>query len=212
MNKPYILKETVRGIQQLNIEDELLQSREIFITDEINNETANELLKQLIYLEREDNTKEITLYINSPGGEVTSGFAVYDYMKLMRSPIKTVCIGTAASMASILFLAGSKREMFEHTKIMIHDPSCSANISGMKPLEVKKILDKLMQTREITAKIIADRTGKYLDEVLEKTKEDSFFTAEEALKFGLATRIIDNLYPCEATDFFGIGEDGPFDV
>lgn len=194
MNRePYILKETVRGIQSIAIEDELMGSRQIFLTEEVNANTSNSLLKQLMYLEQSAPGEEITLYINSPGGEVVSGLAVYDYIRLMQSPLRTVCTGTAASMGSILFLAGAKREMLSHTKIMIHDPSCSASIAGVKPLEVQKKVDALMMTRKILCEIIAERTGRSLKEIYKKTKDDTYFTAEEAIEFGIATEIINHL-------------------
>ena len=188
-----IIKETVRGIDIVDLEDELLQSREIFLTGGVDANTTNELIKQLMYLEREDDEAEITLYINSPGGEVTSGLAVYDYMTLMKVPIRTVSIGTAASMGALLFLAGDKRQMLPHTRIMIHDPSYSnADMSGKKPHEIQHELDKLNETRQIIAQIISEKTGKTLEEVYEVTANDTYYNAEEALKFGLATEIIDS--------------------
>ncbi|MDD5832122.1 MAG: ATP-dependent Clp protease proteolytic subunit [Clostridiales bacterium] len=188
-----IIKETVRGIDIVDLEDELLQSREIFLTGGVDANTTNELIKQLMYLEREDDEAEITLYINSPGGEVTSGLAVYDYMTLMKAPIRTVSIGTAASMGALLFLAGDKRQMLPHTRIMIHDPSYSnADMSGKKPHEIQHELDKLNETRQIIAQIISEKTGKTLEEVYEVTANDTYYNAEEALKFGLATEIIDS--------------------
>lgn len=188
-----IIKETVRGIDIVDLEDELLQSREIFLTRGVDANTTNELIKQLMYLEREDDEAEITLYINSPGGEVTSGLAVYDYMTLMKAPIRTVSIGTAASMGALLFLAGDKRQMLPHTRIMIHDPSYSnADMSGKKPHEIQHELDKLNETRQIIAQIISEKTGKTLEEVYEVTANDTYYNAEEALKFGLATEIIDS--------------------
>ena len=188
-----IIKETVRGIDIVDLEDELLQSREIFLTGGVDTNTTNELIKQLMYLEREDDEAEITLYINSPGGEVTSGLAVYDYMTLMKAPIRTVSIGTAASMGALLFLAGDKRQMLPHTRIMIHDPSYSnADMSGKKPHEIQHELDKLNETRQIIAQIISEKTGKTLEEVYEVTANDTYYNAEEALKFGLATEIIDS--------------------
>ena len=177
----------------MDLEDELLQSREIFLTGGVDANTTNELIKQLMYLEREDDEAEITLYINSPGGEVTSGLAVYDYMTLMKAPIRTVSIGTAASMGALLFLAGDKRQMLPHTRIMIHDPSYSnADMSGKKPHEIQHELDKLNETRQIIAQIISEKTGKTLEEVYEVTANDTYYNAEEALKFGLATEIIDS--------------------
>ena len=106
-----ILKETVRGFDCIRLEDEFLSGREIFFTEEVNETSSNELIKQLIYLERQDSEGEITIYINSPGGEVISGLAVYDIISMMKAPVKTVCIGTAASMGAILFLSGKKRQM-----------------------------------------------------------------------------------------------------
>lgn len=185
-----ILKETSQGYSTIPIEDELLGNREIFLVDEVNDTTSNELIKQLMYLEREAPGKEITLYINSPGGIVQSGLAVYDYIMLMKSPVKTVCIGDAASMGAILFLAGEKREMLPHTRIMIHDPSyASFNVGGKKPHEIQREVDKLNKVREITAGIIAERTGKPLGEVYKATAEDSFYSAKEAIEFGLATGV-----------------------
>lgn len=186
-----ILKETVRGIDCIRIEDELLSGREMFLTKEVNAETSNELIKQLMYLERTDSGREITLYINSPGGDVMSGIAVYDYIRLMKSPVKTVCIGTAASMGAILFLAGETRQMLPHTRVMIHDPSYGRNdIGGRKPHEIQRELDSLNRTRTVLAEIIAERTGKDIEEIYRLTADDSYFYAEEAVEFGLATEIM----------------------
>lgn len=191
MTMANILKETARGIQPVSIEDELLSNREIFLTEQVDSATTNELLKQLMYLERQDNSKEVTIYINSPGGEVISGLAVYDYISMMKSPVRTVCTGTAASMGAILFLAGKKREMLPHTMLMIHDPSYSHNdIGGRKPHEIQHELDKLNETREALAKIISEKTGKGLDKIYKVTASDTYYSAEEAIRFGLATGIM----------------------
>lgn len=185
-----ILKESVRGIELIPIEDELLDRREIFLVESVNAETMNTLFKQLMYLEKSDNTQEITLYINSPGGNVISGLAVYDYIRLMKSPLKTVCVGDASSMGAILFLAGDKREMLEHTRIMIHDPSYSNfDMSGKKPHEIQQEVDSLKKCRETLAKIISEKTGKTLKEIYKITANDTFFDSDEAVKFGLATGI-----------------------
>ncbi|MGP1613356.1 MAG: ClpP family protease [Catonella sp.] len=189
---PNILEETSRGIQAIGIEDSLLKTREIFLTTEVDSDSSADLLKQLIYLERVDEEKPITLYISSPGGEVTSGLAVYDYIRMMKSKVITVCIGTAASMGAILFLAGDERKMLPHTKIMIHDPSYgNASMGGMKPLEIRDRLDGLMQSRKLLAEIIAERSGMNLKKVYEKTRRDSFLNAKEAIKIGIATEILE---------------------
>lgn len=190
----HILKETSRGIDQVMIEDEMLESREIFLTTDVTGESCSELIKQLMYLERKSSTAPITLYINSPGGDVNSGLAVYDCMALMKAPIKTVCIGTAASMGSILFLAGTEREMLPHSKIMIHDPSfASLNIGGKKPHEIQQQVDSLNKAKTALSKIIAERTGKPLKEIQKITQSDSYYTAEEAIRFGLATAICERI-------------------
>ncbi|MCM1060543.1 MAG: ATP-dependent Clp protease proteolytic subunit [Eubacterium sp.] len=183
------IKESVRGIDLVPIEDVLLEKSKIFLTSEINAESADNLIKQLMYLDRK-NSSEITLYINSPGGEVMSGLAVYDYIKIMKSPVKTVCIGDAASMAAIIFLAGAKREMLPHSRILIHDPAYGhLDVSGKKPHEIQRGVDSLNKVRETLAEIIAEKTGKSLDEIYEITAEDHYFTANEAIEFGLATGI-----------------------
>ena len=186
-----ILFETVRGIQPVRIEDQLLKNREIFLVDSVTSETSTELIKQLMFLESQDHTREITLYINSPGGEVISGLAVYDYLTMMNSPIRTVCIGSASSMGAILFLAGEKRQMLPHSEIMIHDPSYHhGDMGGQKPHEIQHRLDSLNETREMLAWIIAERTGKSVEEIYKVTAEDSYYKAKAAVEFGLATDII----------------------
>lgn len=187
----HVIYESVRGFDQIDIEDELMKSREIFFVGSVNSDTCNEMIKQLMYLEKQDDTREITIYINSPGGCVSDGLAVYDMVRLLNSPVRTVCIGMAASMGAILFLAGDKRQMLEHSEIMIHDPSYNqADIGGQKPHEIQHRLDSLNETREMLARIIADRTGKSLDEIYKVTAEDSYYKAKSAVEFGLATEII----------------------
>lgn len=191
LNHAHALVETVKGTAPFNIEDLMMEDRKLWLTCPINPVTMNELLKQLMYLEQKDPEKEITLFINSSGGEVYSGLTVYDYMRMMRSPIRTVCAGTAASMASILFLAGDKREMFPHSQLMIHDPSYhSADFSGMKPDEIELFLDSLKEMRRTLADIISERSGLSMEEVLSKTRCDTYLTAEEAIKLGLATGVV----------------------
>lgn len=186
-----LIRETVNGMSVLSAEDVLFNNREIFLTKSVDVDTSTELIKQLMVLEKLDPKKEITFYINSPGGEVISGLAVYDYIQLMKAPVRTVCIGTAASMGAILFLAGDKREMLSHTRLMIHDPAYGGgDMAGKKSHELQQYVDKLRQMQEITAKIIAEKTGRTLEDVYEKTKEDSYFNTSEAMEYGLATGIV----------------------
>ncbi len=187
------LKETSRGLERYTAADELLMHRKIFFTEEVTPESSNELIQYLLCLEQQDDKEPVTVYINSPGGEVVSGLAAYDTMRSLTCPINTVCIGTAASMGSILFLAGEKREMLPHTKIMIHDPLIAGISGSRKALELEKEAKQLLETREILGKIIAERSGRKIKEVYTKTKEDCFLTAKEALDFGIATEIVEHL-------------------
>ena len=190
-NRAKALVETVKGTSPFALEDLMMNSRQLWLTCPINADSMNELLKQLMYLEQQKPGEEITLYINSLGGEVLSGLTVYDYMRMMQSPVRTVCTGTAASMASILFLAGEKREMFPHSQLMIHDPSySSADFSGMKPDEIELYLNSLKETRKTLVEIISERSKLSDEEVLNKTRCDTYLNAEEALRLGLATQII----------------------
>ncbi len=187
-----IILESARGIQPVAVEDELLRSRTIFLNGEVDGESCGEVIRQLMYLEREDSSAEITFCINSPGGSVQDGLALYDMMLLLKSPVRTVCTGICASMGAILFLAGRKREMMKHGKIMIHDPAFGGrhDMGGKKPHEIQTELDDLNRCREALAEIIAERTGKSLEEVYKVTADDTYYSAEEAVDFGLATGII----------------------
>jgi len=188
-----ILKESSRGIDSYSPESRLLQDRMLFFTEEVNPDSSNRLIEYLLFLDKDDPGKEITLCINSPGGEVVSGLAAYDTMQMLKSPIRTVCIGTAASMASILFLGGTRREMLPHTKLMIHDPLISGLAEPKMALQLRKQADRLMETREIIARIISERSGLTVEKVYEMTSEDCFLKAEKAVELGLATGIVTEL-------------------
>lgn len=190
---PCVILESARGYETLHLKDKLLSdSREIFLTEEVNAGSCDSLITQLMYLSRAEPEKEITFYINSPGGSVTDGLAVYDVIRLIDAPVKTICMGTCASMGAILFLAGDKREMMEHGRIMVHNPAFGGNhdIGGKKPHQIQSELDDLNRCRESLARIISERTGKSLEEVYQVTANDTYFSAQEAIAFGLATNII----------------------
>lgn len=189
---PNIIRETSEGLNQIPIQDILFQRREVECIGEITEDSVAALILQLRYLHREAPEQEITMYINSPGGEVSSGLALYDVMKAIQCPIRTVCVGTAASMAAILFLSGDKRDMLAHSKVMIHDPLIPGGIGG-SALKVDAVARNLMQTRQTIADIISRHTGKSLEDVLSKTASDSYFDAEQAVEWGLADRIIHEL-------------------
>lgn len=192
MYLPGVLRETSEGLNRIEIQDILFQRREIQCTGSITIESASVLSLQLRYLQQEAPGQEITLFINSPGGEVDSGLAIYDTMRAIGCPIRTVCTGTAASMAAILFLSGDQRDMLPHSKVMIHDPLIPGGVGG-SALTVDAVARNLMRARQTIADIIARHTGKTLEEVLTKTASDSYFDAQEAIDWGLADRIIHQL-------------------
>ncbi len=189
------LIESVRGIEVVPINDVFLKDRKLFFDGAVDRESCNQLIKQLLYCEAEDNTKPVTLFINTPGGTVTDGLAIFDTIKLMKSPVTAVVTGIAASMGSIILLACDKerRLMLSHAKIMIHDASWGErNMGGMKPHEIRQELEQLEQTNERLVSIIAEGTGRTVEEVAKVTKNDSYFDANEAIEFGLASAIVDD--------------------
>ena len=191
MRDPLIITETCMGNQYYSVEDYMFNQRELFLDEGVNAESMASMIRQFRYLDQVDPGKEITIYITSPGGEVTSGLAFYDVIRMSKSKVRTICCGTAASMGAILFLSGDERLVTRHSKIMIHDPSVTMGNAPSKALEVKETLESIMKTREDLARIIAERTGKTLKTVYAKTKGDAYFSADEAVKFGLATGILE---------------------
>ena len=193
-NNPRILRNTVRGTEFIELNEHFLAERKIFLLGEVTPEAATGLIKQVMYLQSLDRTGEVTLYIDSGGGNVISGLSLYDVLKSLSVPLKTVCIGNAASMAGILFLAGDKRVMLPHSRLMLHDPSYShSNIDGLKAHEIKEMVTDLDKVGEELVKIISDVTGHSIEEIREVTRKDSFYSAEEALSFNLATEITNNI-------------------
>ena len=189
---PSILRDTSEGIVRIPILDEMFQRREIECVGEITQESVYSLILQLRYLQHTDPKKEITLYINSPGGEVTSGLALYDVLRAIKCPVRTVCVGLAASMAALLFAVGHQRDMLPHARVMIHDPLISGGVGG-SALQLDNLARDIMRVRQTTASIIAEHAGRTVEEVLSKTAADSFFSAQEAVDWGLADRIIHEL-------------------
>lgn len=189
---PSLIRETSEGFSRCAIQDEMFQRREIECVGEITEESVYSLILQLRYLASESPDAAVTMFINSPGGSVASGLALYDVMQAVRCPVRTVCTGIAASMAALLFVSGSSRDMLPHARVMIHDPLIPGGIGGTA-LKIDALAKDLMQARKTTATIIAAHTGKSLDEVYAKTATDSYFNAEEAVAWGLADRIIHEL-------------------
>lgn len=188
---PSVITETCNGRNTTNIIDEMFLDREINCVGKIDEDSVNSLCLQLRYLAKQDPEAEITMFINSGGGEVTSGLALLDTMAAIPCPIRTVCTGMAASMASLLFMAGNQRDLLPHSKVMIHDPLVSGGIEG-SALSVKARSENLMRTREIVAEVISKHTGHTMEEVYEATSYDHYFEAQEAIDWGLADRIIES--------------------
>lgn len=189
MNIPAILERTSEGIQRCEIQDVMLQRREIDCVGKIDRESVNAIILQLRYLQSLDDAREITIYINSPGGSIDDGLALIDVMAALRCLIRTVCVGLAASMGALLFASGDKRDILPHGRVMIHDPLIAGGVGG-SALKLDAVARNLMKARETTAQILSERTGHTLEEVYEKTANDTYFDAQEALEWGLADRII----------------------
>lgn len=190
--QPQIIRETAEGLNRLDIRDEMLGKRELELMTSVNADSCAVVIRGLLYLQREDPAAPITLYINSPGGEVQSGLALYDAMQAVSCPIHTVCLGMAASMGALLFIAGDEREILPHSRIMIHDPLIGSGVGGTA-LSVKARADDLMRIRDIIASVIARHSGMPIERVFELTASDTYFEAKEAVEAGLADRVITKL-------------------
>ena len=189
------LLDSVRGPMPISIDDIFLKERKVFLIGQVNDESVNNLIKELLYLEVEDDRRPITLFINSPGGEVLSGLSAYDTIRMLKSPIIGVAMGLVASMGSVIYLGcePENRLMLPNSKIMIHDCSWSRHeMGGKKPGEIQEELNQLKDMNERLISIIAERTGKSVDEIAEVTCVDSYYTSDEAISFGLASRIVDS--------------------
>ena len=186
---PYVIEQTPRGERSYNIYSRLLNDRIIFLGEEINSVTANLVVAQLLHLESQDAEKDISLYINSPGGEVYSGLAILDTMNFIKPQVSTICVGMAASMAAVLLAAGAKGKRFclPHSKVMIHQPSGGAQ--GQQT-EIEIAAEEIKKTRRQLNQILADASGKPFETVQADTERDHYLTADEALEYGLIDRIV----------------------
>ena len=189
---PTIIRETSEGTARIPIADMMFQRREVWLTGEITSEVADAVISQILHLDAEDPDAEITMYIDSPGGSVTAGLSIYDVMQAVSADIHTVCVGTAASMAAVLFAAGDRREILRHGEVMIHDPLVSGGISG-SALTVQDKSDRLMAKRKVLSGILAEHTGKSVKQIYKVTAKDTYFGAEEAVAFGLADAVIEKM-------------------
>lgn len=189
---PQIMQETALGLERFDIRDEMLAFRELELCGPVDAESVADIIRGMRHLQRLDPAKPVTLFINSHGGEVQSGLALYDVMSAISCPVRTVCLGLAASMAALLFIAGDTRDMLPHSRVMIHDPLIGGGVGG-SALSVKARADDLMRIRDITAQVIADHTGMMLERVFELTARDTYFEAEEAVAAHLADNVIKRL-------------------
>ena len=176
--------------QWIDIYNRLYQERIIFLSEEVDDEIANQIVALLLYLDSDDNTKPIYLYINSPGGSVTAGMAIYDTMQHIKSEVITICVGMAASMGSFLLAAGSKgkRLSLPHSRIMIHQPMGGTRGQATDiDIEAKEIL----RVRQLLNEILAERTGRSIDQIQKDTDRDYFMSAQEAKEYGLIDQVIE---------------------
>lgn len=187
---PMVVEQTNRGERSYDIYSRLLNDRIIFLCDEINDATASLVVAQLLYLEAQDPDKDISLYINSPGGSVTAGMAIYDTMNFIKCDVSTICIGMAASMGAFLLSSGAKGKRFAlpNSDIMIHQPL----VGGMQgqATDIKIHADHLLKTKETLNKILAQNTGKPLDVIMNDTERDNFMSADAAMEYGLIDKVI----------------------
>ncbi|MBQ5390624.1 MAG: ATP-dependent Clp endopeptidase proteolytic subunit ClpP [Clostridia bacterium] len=187
---PVVVEQTSRGERSYDIYSRLLNDRIIFLADEVNDVTANLVVAQLLFLESVDPDKDISLYINSPGGSITAGMAIYDTMNYIKCDVSTICIGMAASMGAFLLSAGTKgkRYALPNSEVMIHQPL--GGFQGQAS-DIKIHADHIIRVRERLNKILAQNTGKSLDVIERDTERDNIMTASEALEYGLIDRVIE---------------------
>ena len=185
---PMVIEQTSKGERSYDIFSRLLNDRIIFLSDEVNDTTASLVVAQLLFLEAQDPDKDICFYINSPGGSVTAGMAIYDTMNYVKCDVSTICIGMAASMGAFLLSAGTKgkRIALPNSEIMIHQP-----LGGAKgqATDIKIQADLILRTRDNLNRILAENTGKSIEEIARDTERDNFMTAQQALEYGLIDKI-----------------------
>ncbi len=186
---PYVVEQTNRGERSYDIFSRLLNDRIIVLSDEVNDATASIVVAQLLYLEGQDPEKDISLYINSPGGSVTAGMAIYDTMQYIKCDVSTICMGMAASMGAFLLSSGAKGKRFAlpNSEIMIHQPLGGARGQAT---EIKIVADHILKTRERLNRILAENTGRDIEEIARDTERDNYLTAQEAMEYGLVDKVI----------------------
>lgn len=189
---PYVVEQTGRGERSYDIYSRLLADRIIFLGEEVSDTSAGLVVAQMLFLEAQDPEKDIKLYINSPGGSIPSGLAIYDTMQYIKCDVSTICLGMAASMGSFLLAGGTKgkRYALPNAEIMIHQPAIGGGVKG-QATDIQIVSDHLQQTRRRVNRILAGQTGRTEEEINVATERDNYMSAEEALDFGLIDRIIE---------------------
>ncbi len=188
---PYVVKQTGRGERTYDIYSMLLEDRIIMLSEDVNDASASSIVSQMLYLESQDPEKDIYLYINSPGGSVTAGMAIYDTMQYIKCDVSTICMGLAASMGAFLLSSGTKgkRLALPNSEIMIHQPLISGGLSG-QCTDIKIRADHMVRTRENLNRILAQNTGKPIETIRLDTERDNFMSAAEAAEYGLVDKVI----------------------
>ncbi len=190
---PYVIEQTGQGERSYDIYSRLLKDRIIFLSEDVNDTTASIIVAQLLFLESEDPDKDIMFYINSPGGSITAGMAIYDTMQYIKCDVSTICVGMAASMGAFLLCSGTKgkRLALPNSEIMIHQPLISGGGLSGQTTDIKIYTDHLVKTKQKMNEILAQRTGQTYEKVCADTERDNFMSAEEALSYGLIDKVIE---------------------
>ena len=188
---PYVIEQTSRGERSYDIYSRLLKDRIIFLGEEVNDVSASIIVAQLLFLESEDPKKDINLYINSPGGSVSAGMAIYDTMNYIKCDVSTICIGMAASMGAFLLAGGAKGKRFAlpNSTIMIHQPSGGAQGQAT---EIQIVADQIAKTKQKLNRILAENTGQPIEVVEVDTDRDNYMSAEEAMKYGIIDKVFEH--------------------
>lgn len=190
---PYVIEQTSKGERSYDIFSRLLKDRIIFLGEDVNPTTSSLVVAQLLFLESEDPDRDISLYINSPGGSITDGLAIVDTMNYIKCNVSTICVGMAASMGAVLLACGEKGKRFAmpNSEILIHQPLIGGGGIAGQTTEIKIHADHMVKTREKLNKLLSERTGQSLEVINHDTERDNYMTAEEALKYGLIDGIIE---------------------
>lgn len=190
---PYVIEQTSRGERSYDIFSRLLSERIIFLGEEVSDVSASLVIAQMLFLEAQAPQKDIQLYINSPGGSVTAGFAIYDTMQYIKCDVSTICIGLAASFGAFLLAGGAKgkRMALPNAEIMIHQPAIHGNGVQGQATDIKIVSDHIQKSKQRLNRILAENTGKPIEKISLDTERDNYMSAEEALSYGLIDKIID---------------------